>query len=52
MSILVNIRVSYDCMFFPEPSHASPPMNHRLDVLAGDKDIIVVYICLAMLSHA
>ena len=36
---------------FPEPIHASPPMNHRFDVLAGDKDIMVVFICLAMLSR-
>ena len=37
---------------FPEPIHVSLPMNLRFDVLAGDKVIVVVYICLAMLSHA
>ena len=49
MSILVNTRVSYECMFFPEPIHASPPMNHRFDVLAGDKlQLLFKY----MLSYA
>ena len=42
MSLLIKIRVSYECMLSPEPSHASPPINPRVDVLAGDKDIIVV----------
>ena len=35
---------------FPEPIHASPPMNHRFDVLAGDKlQLLFKYKCLAML---
>ena len=49
MTILVNARVSYVCMFFPEPSHASLPMKPRFDVLAGDRDINVG---LYMLSHS
>ena len=40
----------YACLF-PEPIHVSLPMNPRFDMLAGDKSINVVFICLAMLRH-
>ena len=46
-----DIEYPMNCMF-PKQIHVSPPMNHRFDVMTGVKDIIVVYTCLAMLSHA
>ena len=35
----------------PSQSHVSLPMNLSVDVLAGDNNIIVIFICLAMLSQ-
>ena len=47
-----DVKDPMNACLSPEPSHASPPINPSVDVLAGDKDIFVVFICLAMLSHA
>ena len=48
-----DVEYPMNACLSPEPSHASPPINPRLDVLAGDKDRTVIthaYLCLEMLS--
>ena len=47
-----NIENPMLACFSPSQSHVSLPMNPRVEVMARDKDRIVVFICLAMLSHA
>ena len=37
-----DIEYPMNACLSPEPSHVSPPINPRFDVLAGDKDKIVV----------
>ena len=52
MSLLIKILSILLIALSPKPIHVSLPTNHRFDVLTGNKDIFVVYTCLAMLSHA
>ena len=47
-----DVEYPMNACLSPSQSHVSLPMNLSVDVLAGDKNIIVVFICLAMLSPA
>ena len=43
MSLLIeNVEDPMNACLSPKPSHVSPPINPRFDVLAGDKNLSVV----------
>ena len=51
MYLLSRCRISYECMFFPEPITCIPTYEPRVEVLAEIKVELSCSKCLAMLSH-